>query len=123
MASRSSLLGVGQREQPSLSHQHSLGLWGAEHPLTQMVEEFPWTHAGKYRDFCHAERHRRMRTAAAAVAALTSLMTFPLKKTKASSVNLIKQSTFESKNGGAGEEWMDVSVFWELNVFGSKHLL
>lgn len=65
-----------------------------------------------------------MRTATA-IAALSSLMTLSgsLKKSKASSANLIKQSYFGSKNEGAGEKWVDVGVFWELNVFGLRHLL
>lgn len=73
-----SLLKTGHRKEASLSHQHSLGLWEAGHLLTQVVEEFPWTEAGKYRAFCHAERHRRMKTATA-IAALSSLMAFKLK--------------------------------------------
>lgn len=61
--------------------------------------------------------------AATAIAALSSIMTLScsLKKSKASSVNLIKQSTFEAKNGGAGEEWVDVFfgslMYLHLNFF------
>lgn len=56
---------------------------------------------------------------ATAIAALSSLVTlnFSLKKPKASSVNLIKQSIFESKNGGAREEWVDV-FFGSLMYLG-----
>lgn len=119
-----SLLKTGLRKEPSLSHQRSVGPWEAGHLLAQVVEEFPWTEAGKYRAFCHAERHRRMKTATA-IAALSSLMalSFSLKKAKASGDNLIEQSTFESKNWGAGDEWLDVCVFWELNIFASSHSL
>lgn len=43
---------------------------------------------------------------------------FLIEKPKAFSVNLIKQNTFESKNGGAAEEWVNVSFFGSLMYLG-----
>ena len=64
MALLRSLVQVGQRMEPNLSLS-TPGAGEADHSLTQVVE-LPWAQARTTGiNFCHAERHRRMKTATA----------------------------------------------------------